>query len=274
LSDRHAPRGPFWVPRSLSHLSDQQILRGLHAGLLVYQDGFVYASASGGAPFTRVQSNTAVGTSSTPSVDIGNVPAAGNLVVASIAITANDTITLSGGTAIPTDGDVTSGTGLEHNVFYKIADGSAGSDVLTGSCGASHSWRITAVEYHDAGGGTWTLDKTSHASSGAGSTADSGTTAATTQADEVWVAALETNGNQTQSAPTNGFSQVDGAGVTTPGGYLYEKIVSATGTANVSASLSTNGRSVGTVATFYTVVPFVARAEIRALQAVKRGSLF
>lgn len=48
----HVPRGPFWMPRHLRHLRDHEIVRLLRDGLLVYQDGFVYPRAAGGAAIT------------------------------------------------------------------------------------------------------------------------------------------------------------------------------------------------------------------------------
>lgn len=201
---------------------------------------------------TRVQSNIANGSSTVPSVDIGSVPASGDLVVVSVAIrTGGRTITLPGYTLIPTDGNVSNGTNVQHALFYKTATGAGGTDVITASIsGTAVNWRIIATQYHDSAGGSWSLDKSAHAT-GTSAAPSSGTTAATAVTNEVWVGALTTRGSLTQSAPTNSFSLVQGASAS-PGSYLYERIVSATGTANVAATIASSTAWVGTVATFYT----------------------
>lgn len=201
---------------------------------------------------TRVQSNIAHGSSTAPSVDIGSIPAAGDLVIVSIAVaTTGRTIAISGYTQIPTDGNVSNST-CQHAIFYKIADGAGGTDVITGSIsGSSVGWRIIAVQYHDSAGGTWTLDKSAH-SSGSSTHPASGTTAASTVAAEVWAAILTNGGNITQSSPTNSFSLVQGAATAAgAASYFYERIVAATGAASTSTTTPSSRAWVGTVATFY-----------------------
>ena len=163
---------------------------------------------------TRVQSNTATGSGIAPSVDIGSVPASGDLIVVAVAIPVTGrTVTISGFTLIPTNGHVIGGSVTQHDVFYKVATGVAGTDVITAAVsGSSVSWRITAVQYHDSDGGAWTLDKSAKASSSTNvSSASSGTTAATSVPAEVWVGVLSNKQSISQSAPTNGFSLVAGA---------------------------------------------------------------
>lgn len=90
------------------------------------------------------------------------------------------------------------------------------------------------------------LDKTAINSNGVQSfTGDSGTTANTTSATEVWVAGISSTTQQ--SAPTNGFSIT----FSQPVGY-YDKIVSSIGTANVSCTLGGKSGSAyaGCIATF------------------------
>ena len=208
---------------------------------------------------TRAQSNVATGSGVAPTVDIGSVPAAGDLIVVSVAIaTTGRTISLSGFTLIPTNGNVSGGTVIQHAVFYKVATGVAGTDVITASVsGSSVSWRIVAVQYHDSAGGTWTLDQSAKSSSASNvSTANSGTTAATSSANEVWVGVLSDKPSITQTSPSNSFVLVQGGASPAPS-YLYEKIVAATATANVTATLTTATKYAGTIATFYAGSPGV-----------------
>ncbi len=200
---------------------------------------------------TRVQSNTATGTSSAPTVDIGIVPVSGDLVVVSVAINSTGrSIAISGYTQIPVDGNV-SKTTVQHAVFYKIATGAGGTDTITATVsGSAVNWRINASQYHDSGGGTWTFDRSAH-NSGLSQTASSGS-ATTTAAVEVWVGALSNDRTKAQSSPTNSFTLVQGA-ATIVASYMYEKIVAATGSASVAASIAgtKNQYWVGTVVSFY-----------------------
>ena len=87
------------------------------------------------------------------------------------------------------------------------------------------------------------IDKTASAS-GSGTAPVSGTTATTTEANEVWIASI-TNDNGGQSSPTNGFTLTTSA---SNAGYL-EKIVSSTGTASTGVTTATSNWA-GCIATF------------------------
>ncbi len=98
-------------------------------------------------------------------------------------------------------------------------------------------------------------DKNATSSAGAVNPAKTGTTAATTQASELWVGGLACqDARRTYSAPTGGFTikaQI-AAGSTTAGvctGYL-DKIVSATGVASSSATMSTAATWFGAIQTY------------------------
>ena len=95
------------------------------------------------------------------------------------------------------------------------------------------------------------LTATNHGSGG--TTIDSGTTGTTTTANEFWVASLmevETVA-ATYSAPTNGFTLLDQGFVSFGQGGLCYKIVSATGTANVTVtSTAIPFEWAGAIATF------------------------
>lgn len=84
------------------------------------------------------------------------------------------------------------------------------------------------------------------------SPSDTGTTPTTTQDNELWIGCIAAVlGGTDQSAPTNGFTLLDGCGASLSNGYLY-KIVTSTGTAN--SGTTTSGPAsywVGCVATFY-----------------------
>lgn len=90
-------------------------------------------------------------------------------------------------------------------------------------------------------------------SSGTSVSPDSGTTGATAQADELFLAILQQTGaGQTFSAPTNLFTladQLDDTGATIHAALLY-KSVSVVGTANTTVTSSTSAAWEGAIATF------------------------
>jgi len=96
------------------------------------------------------------------------------------------------------------------------------------------------------------LDKTA-TNSGANSTPDTGTTATTTQADELWIGSTSAEGAD-QTTPRNGFTLLDGVQLCGFDEYnseaYLEKIVSATGTANSGTTCPYNTDWVGCIATF------------------------
>lgn len=199
---------------------------------------------------------TGNGTSTSPSATLPGTPAQGDLIVVSIAWNSTGTITAapSGYTLIPTDGNVvfTSGSTISHSVYYKVA-GASESATISATLSASANWRVTAGQYNDSAGGVWTLDQSAHDPGASSTAANSGTTASTTQAAEVWVAAHSINGAKTLGTLTNSFTAFDGAGAAAPGGYLVDKVVAATGTANSGGTWSGASPWVGTIATFYSL---------------------
>ena len=102
------------------------------------------------------------------------------------------------------------------------------------------------------------LDKTaSAANSGSNTAASTGTTATTTQANELWIGAIGLrDSTYTLGTPTNSFTAVTSAkstGSTTGSNakvYFLEKSVSATGTAWSGGTVSTSSRWSGAIATF------------------------
>jgi hypothetical protein len=101
------------------------------------------------------------------------------------------------------------------------------------------------------------LDKTA-TNTGFGSTADTGLTAPTTQANELWIGAILFESSVQQTSPTNGFLLLDGQPNATGGRIctaFLEKIVNVTGTANTGTTIKYGdellfGAWVGCVATF------------------------
>jgi hypothetical protein len=94
------------------------------------------------------------------------------------------------------------------------------------------------------------LDKTA-SNIGSGNTVDSGTTATTTQTNELWVGSLcGGSGSAGLSNVTNGFTMLDGVRFISLSVGFCEKIVSTTGSANVSATTAYSPHWAGCIATF------------------------
>ena len=104
------------------------------------------------------------------------------------------------------------------------------------------------------------LDQTS-AATGTSTSAVTGTTVPTSQADELWIGGIGiADGRRTLNSPFgNAFALVASpkSGSTSTDSMIYalEKIVSATGTASSSGTLSTSDSWSGTLSTFRTVTP-------------------
>ena len=105
------------------------------------------------------------------------------------------------------------------------------------------------------------LDKTA-TNSGTGETTDTGTTATTSQASELWVGSIYAV--NAQSSPTNGFTLLDGALQDNSASNAYlEKIVAATGTANSGTSQGFNSLWLGAMTTFKASLNVVATDALR-----------
>ena len=97
------------------------------------------------------------------------------------------------------------------------------------------------------------VDKTQPNNGSNSTQTDTGTTATTTQANELFIGTVGVYG-QAQSSPTNSFTMLDGAYLNVTGGisvsYLY-KIVSSTGTANSGTTIASSSNAwQGCIATF------------------------
>ena len=95
------------------------------------------------------------------------------------------------------------------------------------------------------------LDKTAeNFSSPVTSPADTGTTAATSQSEELFIGGFNNIANRVYGAPSNGFSVVGAETAGIAAMEAYEKIVSSVGTAGLTATLTATGAFAGAVATF------------------------
>jgi hypothetical protein len=118
----------------------------------------------------------------------------------------------------------------------------AGTTITVALTGTALSVAI-AVEYSGISSSNAT-DKTV-SNIGSGTAVDTGTTATTTQAYELWIGGIGAAPTNAQSSPTRNFNQVatssvistESSSVVFVAGF-YEKIVSATGTANTGCTLS------------------------------------
>jgi hypothetical protein len=216
--------------------------------LLVAADSFFvlsHASAAGYQTPALVQSNGSNGGGTQPNIVWGSPTTAGNLLL--LTLTARDTggaptfTTPSGWTLIDSQTVGTMRTGM----YYIAASASrSGQEFITTTPNNPTEWETQAFEYS----GAQLLDKSAK-SSGTSVTADSGTTAATTQTDELFFAVLAHQGTDAQTSPTNSYvsprNELGGANRQ----YAYAKNVTATQTTSVSATIA-SANWMGIVATF------------------------
>lgn len=127
--------------------------------------------------------------------------------------------------------------------LYAIQNANSRSGVESFAVSVVSNTEIVLAEY--TGVSAASLDA-SATNSGASTTASSGTTGATTQASEIAVAFLQASATA-QSAPTNSFSTV---AYIAERFTMYEKVLSATGTQSVAATLAATRDWTGVIATF------------------------
>ncbi len=230
-----------------------------------------FGGATGG--ITRVQGITTVtSASSKMSVTMSNIPATGDVLVAAIGVRSPvyplytvSSITQTGVTW--SRATMFSTTGSQYNPDVEIWYGAVGS-------GASETINITlsgtptlAVADICEYSGLLTVNPVDKTATNYDTTTspDTGTTAPTTQANELWVGAVSgIMVNENMSSSTNNFTLLDGAHVSLGGygmelGYL-EKIVSSTGTANSGVTLASAEGWCGCIATFISSSPSQAPA--------------
>lgn len=197
-------------------------------------------------PIRLLQINGSSATNSL-AVVLSNTPGDGNVEVATIAFEGGSNTSVSQ-------------AGVTWNKIVNISTSGARSEIWLGNNIANASTRINAVtnsgalvaiaaEYSVLNGSS---DKIA-SDGGIGSTWDTGTTVATTIRQELWVAGAAVSVSSTFSSIVNNFIleqaiTTSALGVT---GAFFDKIVSAIGTANTSATIVSR-RWAGTIATFYT----------------------
>ncbi len=164
--------------------------------------------------------------------------------------------TPSGWTALPAGSSTTVGG----KWFYKENAGSISSVTVASANGAD---AIAAFLLEFSGAFTSSSADQNTKNNGTGTSLTTGTTSTTTNASEIWVAGVGTDGGgfgtgSTFSSPTNGFTIADtvtnqGTGGSNndviSGAALY-KIVSSTGTASAGVTASQSGNFQAEIATF------------------------
>jgi hypothetical protein len=207
------------------------------------------------ATFTRVQHNSMTTTGVTAAgfaATLGSGVASGNLLVASVVIGTNLTVTPPSGwlQAGPTEAVTSS---LMAQLYYLIPS-SGGATSFSWSWTGSHSFGWTIDEWNSSTG--W-LPSPSDSSAGAvHSTANAavncGSPAATAQASELWCGVLAwANSGQTLSSITAGWTTGDSAIFTANNTQTsFFKQATTTGTPTLAATISASEINAGVVATF------------------------
>jgi hypothetical protein len=137
--------------------------------------------------------------------------------------------------------------------LYVCANCASQSGAQTWTANAAFANVVILEEWSGIASGA-TIDQTANNTSGSTSVtlADSGTTAATTTANEIVLAELYNGAHSTFTGATSGYNVVQD-GQTTGSGIqiaLLTQIISATGTQNASASYATADRMRGAIATY------------------------
>lgn len=147
-----------------------------------------------------------------------------------------------------------SGNSQAIDIWYAIANGGTASNITAANSFGGSFCHAHAAEYNDAGGGTWTLDKTAVSDSGGAVAAsfDSGSTATTTQADEL-LCGVECNISSlaaTWTQPATGIYD-DTAGGAGRAMSVADEVVVATGAYKAVGSLPSGvSNRMAAIATF------------------------
>jgi len=201
----------------------------------------------------RVQYKRGTSTTTTITVTLDSAPTNGNLLFAVIAIdyyagTARIVSSISQTNVTWSKLKSQAGALYTDAEIWGGVVGANASATITITISGSHLGAVANVcEYNNLLTSDF-VDKTASAT-GTGTSAVTGTTAQTTQADEVWIGGI-CGDYASQSNPTNGFTLLDGAlfNGTTSCAYL-EKFVSATGQASSGTTLSATEEYAGCIIT-------------------------
>lgn len=134
---------------------------------------------------------------------------------------------------------------LNVEIWVGVVSASAGTGVTVNLSGSNNNAIADVCEWS---GDYSTVDVTA-SNSGTSAVTDTGTTAATSVADELWIGGVCSIYGPGGS-PTNGFTLLDSAGDAYVSNSFLYKIVSATGTANTGHNQGGTNEWVGCIATF------------------------
>lgn len=205
----------------------------------------------------RVQSTSAVsaGAATSLALTLGAAPTNGNFLVAVITTTGTtanrvSSISQTGATWVKSH-EVLNNMSLEIWYAENVSGAATG---ITINYAASVTSSAVVVEYSGIATSS-SIDQTASNSGTYPGTADSGTTATTSQANELWFAGLADNQaiGVSWNAPSNSFTEIvesNNIGIEV---VAEERIVSSTGTANTAAAHSIaplSGDWCGIIATF------------------------
>ena len=212
----------------------------------------------------RVQSatgSTGASASTSVSVTLASTPVAGNALVAVISTRGTSASRISG----ITGGGVTwsrvsqaaNSGGATTEIWYgpKVASGTTGITITQSSL------RSAAVVIEYSGLLTPASFDLAANSTGSSTSAVTGTTATTSQANELWLGGIGiADGRRTLNAPYGGSFTViasPASGTSSSDAMIYalEKIVNATGTASSGGTVSTSDGWAGAIATFKSAFP-------------------
>lgn len=215
----------------------------------------IYRTYQTGDLISRVQYayNRVTNTSTNP-VTLPQQPAAGNILIAVVGNcspsgSATSYITQSGVTWTQAYMAASDNGVAEAEIWYGVV-GSNASQTLTLYATTSSWYHVCNVcEYH--GLASSPLDQ-KNSNNNHSNTVDSGTTALTSQANELWIGALcGTSGSCGLSqSPTNGFVMLDGNLYSSIEVGFCERFVTSRGYANVSATTCGSPAWAGCIATF------------------------
>jgi hypothetical protein len=217
------------------------------------------------AGITRIQGNSvnSSGTGTSQSITLGSGILQGNLVVAAVACGSNNTTITgpSGWTQATINQPAGASATIETSIWYMVVpSGHAGETSWTWTFSASHSMYICIEEWSvNNGWQTSPVDKTANGdTSGSPTTSttiQSGTTATTTQASELWIASLAyKNSAQTESSVTAGWtSDLEATLAANNTMTMLYRVVSSTGAASCQYTIGTAQFWAGCVATFMPV---------------------
>lgn len=207
---------------------------------------------------TRVQSasNLSPGAATSLVVTLGSTPTNGNALIAVIGTNGTTTgrvssISQTGATWVKAI-DVAGGSSTV-DIWYALNVSGALTGVTINYAASVVSGAIV-IEYSGILG-SGALDLTASNTGTYPGAADSGTTGTTTQADELWIAGLTDTlfPSSNWDAPANSFTEITENNNIFLNLVAEEKIVSATGTANTSATRASSpgsGNWAGAIATF------------------------